>query len=292
MTGFATQKGALGPHSWTWDMRAVNSKGLDLRLRVPDWIEGLEPAIRAELGKRLGRGSVSLGLRVQRDEAEGALTLNAAQLSRVLDAIAETEAEAAKRDISLSTSKASDIIALRGVLDAPSDDQDTAALKAAMLAELPEVIDAFLAMRRTEGAALAAVLTEQLDRIAALTEDAAAMLEDRQTEMAANLKKNLARVLDNTDGMDEARLAQELALIAVKSDVTEEIDRLRAHVGAARDLLTQGSPVGRKLDFLMQEFNREANTLCSKAQNSDLTAIGLDLKVVIDQMREQVQNVE
>ena len=147
-------------------------------------------------------------------------------------------------------------------------------------------------MRSTEGAALAQVLEGQLSEVASLTAEAAGLAEARKDEMAETLKRNLARVMDNTEGADEARVAQELALIAVKADVTEEIDRLTAHVQAARDLIGQGGPVGRKLDFLMQEFNREANTLCSKAQHSGLTNIGLALKAVIDQMREQVQNVE
>ena len=147
-------------------------------------------------------------------------------------------------------------------------------------------------MREEEGTALARILGDQLTMVEALVAQAAELAEARRGLMAETLRANLARVMENADGADPDRVAQELALIAVKSDVTEEIDRLRAHVAAARALLDKGGPVGRKLDFLMQEFNREANTLCSKAQNSELTAVGLDLKAVIDQMREQVQNIE
>jgi uncharacterized protein (TIGR00255 family) len=147
-------------------------------------------------------------------------------------------------------------------------------------------------MRQTEGEALAGVLTSQLDQVASLTEQAAELAAQRKDKMADALRENLARVMDNTQGADPDRVAQELALIAVKADITEEIDRLIAHVAAARDLLGQDGAVGRKLDFLMQEFNREANTLCSKAQSADLTSVGLELKAVIDQMREQVQNIE
>ena len=147
-------------------------------------------------------------------------------------------------------------------------------------------------MRQSEGAALCAVLAAQLDEVSALTQEAAALAEARKEDVAAMLKENLARVLDNTDGADPDRVAQELALLAVKADVTEEIDRLITHVAAARSLVRDGGAVGRKLDFLMQEFNREANTLCSKSGDAALTAIGLDLKLTIDQMREQVQNVE
>ena len=147
-------------------------------------------------------------------------------------------------------------------------------------------------MRASEGAALRSILSGQLDQIAGLVEQAAGAAQAREGQMAETLRAQLARVTDNADPVDEPRVAQELALIAVKSDITEELDRLRAHVGAARDLLSQGVPIGRKLDFLSQEFNREANTLCAKSQHTGLTAIGLDLKAVIDQMREQVQNVE
>ena len=167
-----------------------------------------------------------------------------------------------------------------------------APLLAVLLEEFPKLLADFDAMRAAEGAALQQVMQAQLSEVETLTAEAATLAQARKGEMAEILKRNLARVLDNTDGADEARLAQELALIAVKSDITEEIDRLAAHVTAARDLLAQGGPVGRKLDFLMQEFNREANTLCSKAQSKDLTTVGLALKAVIDQMREQVQNVE
>ncbi|HDR29098.1 endoribonuclease YicC domain-containing protein, partial [Rhodovulum sp.] len=163
---------------------------------------------------------------------------------------------------------------------------------AALLADLDRLIDDFTAMRAAEGAALEALLRDQLAQIADLVKDAARAAEARREHMAESLRANLARVLDNSEGADPDRVAQELAMIAVKSDVREELDRLSAHVEAARALLDADGPIGRKLDFLMQEFNREANTLCSKSQSTPLTRIGLDLKHVIDQMREQVQNVE
>ena len=292
MTGFATLKGEQGAYGWTWDMRGVNAKGLDLRLRVPDWIDGLEPAVRGALGKAMARGSVSLGLRVQREESQTTQVVNPAQLNSILAALQDVENTAAKRGVTLAPTSGAELLATRGVLETASDDGDSAALKQALVAQLPDLITAFLEMRQTEGAALEIVLRSQLDRIEGLTADAAAAAEARRAETAAALQVNLARVLDNTDGADPDRVAQELALIAVKTDVTEELDRLQAHVEAARELIAKGSPAGRKLDFLMQEFNREANTLCSKAQSVALTRIGLDLKAVIDQMREQVQNVE
>ncbi|MGR3839074.1 MAG: YicC family protein, partial [Cognatishimia sp.] len=218
--------------------------------------------------------------------------LNAAHLSDVLAALEEIEDQAMAKGLSLAPSKSSDIIGLRGVFEASSHDKDTKALAAEILNQLPNVVVDFRSMREAEGATLSNILENQVVEIEALTAQAAETAEQRKDQMQETLRKNLARVLDNSDGADEARVAQELAVIVVKSDVTEEIDRLIAHVKAARDLLAKGSPIGRKLDFLMQEFNREANTLCSKAQNVDLTRIGLDLKTVIDQMREQVQNVE
>ncbi|MCB1363633.1 MAG: YicC family protein [Rhodobacteraceae bacterium] len=292
MTAFASARGEHESYSWAWELRSVNGKGLDLRLRVPDWLEGLEAALRAELTKSVVRGNVTLTLRLTRSEQTGALALNPAALSSVLDALAQVESEALERGMTLAPSRASDLLVLRGVLEAGTGDEDTAALIARLKAEFGALVRGFLKMRGEEGAALARILGDQLDMVAALTADAAALAEARKDAMAETLRANLARVLDQAQGADPDRVAQELALIAVKSDVREEIDRLGAHVGAARALLDSGGAVGRKLDFLMQEFNREANTLCSKAQDSDLTAVGLDLKAVIDQMREQVQNIE
>ncbi|MGJ8617036.1 MAG: YicC/YloC family endoribonuclease [Sulfitobacter sp.] len=292
MTGFASASGADAPLSWGWEVRSVNGKGLDLRLRVPDWVDGLEVGLRKKLGAVAARGNITCNLRLTREEGGSSMTVNAAQLDTVLTALHQIEQQAMDAGVSLAPSKATDIVTMRGVLEQAAPDQDTAALCATLLADFETVLADFDAMRQSEGAALAQVLEEQLSQVANLTSEAAALAKTRQDEMAETLRRNLARVMENTDGADEGRVAQELALIAVKSDITEEIDRLIAHVTAARDLLGQGGPVGRKLDFLMQEFNREANTLCSKAQNTALTNVGLALKAVIDQMREQVQNVE
>jgi uncharacterized protein (TIGR00255 family) len=295
MTGFAARKGQGAGHSWAWDLRSVNGKGLDLRLRVPDWIDGLEAALRTELGRALGRGNVSLSLKVARDgatEGEAALRVNPTVLGAVLRALGEVEAAAMDAGVTLAQATAADVLAVRGVLDMSSADEDTAPLRAAILADLPALLADFNAMRAAEGTALNGVIAAQLDRIDSLTRAATTEAEARRDATASALRDALAKVIANADGVDEARLTQELALIAVKNDVTEELDRLTAHVAAARDLLAEPGPVGRKFDFLMQEFMREANTLCSKAQALTLTRIGLDLKTVIDQMREQVQNVE
>ncbi|WP_245306279.1 YicC/YloC family endoribonuclease [Roseovarius aestuariivivens] len=292
MTAFASRTGASDRFTWSWDLRAVNGKGLDLRLRVPDWIDGLEAGLRARLGKALDRGNVTVSLRLQAGEATQTAKLDEAHLEAALDAMAEIEARAMTRGLSLAPATAADLLAVRGVFEPGGEaETDTAALCEALLADFEPVLADFLDMRAAEGQALSDILLGQIARIATLTESAEAAAEARRPQMEAAFRSAMARVLQDGAG-DEARIAQELAILAVKADVTEEIDRLHAHVGAARDLLAQGSPVGRKLDFLSQEFNREANTLCSKAQNTDLGAVGLDLKAAIERMREQVQNVE
>ena len=292
MTGFASAKGDLAPFSWGWELRSVNAKGLDIRLRVPDWLDGLEAALRADLAKSVARGNITVSLRLARSEDAGALALNPATLATVLDALEAIETEAMDRGLSLAPSKASDLLSQRGMLEVSTTVDDSAPLIAQLKQEFTTLVQEFVQMRSVEGAALAKVLDGQLVQVSQLTAQAADLAEARKGAMAEALKSNLARVMDNTDGAEPGRVAQELAMIAVKADVTEEIDRLGAHVTAAGDLLAAGGAVGRKLDFLMQEFNREANTLCSKAQSTDLTAVGLELKAVIDQMREQVQNVE
>ena len=294
MTGFAAAKGQGAGYAWAWDIRSVNGKGLDVRIRVPDWIEGLEPVLRADIGRAMLRGNVSLSLKVGRDQGEAGevLRVNPLALQAVLRALSEVEAAAMSTGVTLAQATAADVLVMRGVLDAATIEADTTALRAALMEDFPKLISDFNAMRAAEGAALNRVIAGQLGTIAALTADAATEALARRDSSAVTLRDALARVLANAEGVDETRLAQELAMLAVKTDVTEELDRLAAHVGAARRLLDEAGQVGRKFDFLMQEFMREANTLCSKAASLALTRIGLDLKTVIDQLREQVQNVE
>ncbi len=292
MTGYAAGTGSFDGFSWTWDLRSVNARGLDIRLRTPDWVTGLDQALRGRLSKSLGRGSVSLGLRLTRDEGEAELSINMNQLERVLKALEVVENTAANLNYGLRAPTASDILSMRGVTETTVQDSDPAPIKAALLADFEALLTAFQTSRAAEGAALYEILSGQINEIERLTTAAAATLADRQADQAQALRVNLQKILNNAEGGDADRVAQELALITVKTDVTEELDRLSAHINAARALLQSTEPTGRKLDFLTQEFNREANTLCSKAQSSALTAIGLDLKAVIDQMREQVQNVE
>lgn len=293
MTGFAARKGGHKTFSWAWELRSVNAKGLDLRLRVPDWIDGLEAGLRAKFSSVLSRGSVNLSLRLSREESSGGLQVNNAALNSVLEALSEVETRADLAGVSLAPTNAADILSLRGVLETATDDTvDTVPLRSALLEDFEGVLSAFLEMLAEEGRALDAILRGQLDRIADLTTEAASVAEARREAAATSFRAALSRVVDSGVDADPQRVAQELAMLAVKADVTEELDRLAAHVTAARALLDADGPIGRKLDFLMQEFNREANTLCSKSQSSTLTSVGLELKAVIDQMREQVQNVE
>ncbi|WP_235829794.1 YicC/YloC family endoribonuclease [Frigidibacter oleivorans] len=299
MTGFAAARGTgPGGAAWTWDLRSVNGKGLDLRLRLPEGIDGLEAALRSRLGQRIARGSVTLNLRLTRGAAGEGSRLNPAGLTAALAALAEVEAALRRQGLIPAPISAAAVLSLRGVTDTggeadPQPGEDTA-LVAAILADLDPLLDAFDASRAAEGRALAALVGAQIDRIAALATAARDMGQARRDDAAQALAAALARItaLTGTEMPDPARIAQELALLAVKSDVTEELDRLDAHVAAARALMVAEGPVGRRFDFLMQEFIREANTLCSKSGHAGLTAIGLDLKHVIDQMREQVQNVE
>lgn len=292
MTGYASGQGAFEGYSWTWELRSVNGKGLDLRFRLPEVLTGLDGEIRSKVSRVLSRGNVSASLKIQSVSADGAVELDPERLEVVLDAMAAVEARAMERGLSLAPSNAADVLGLRGVFDASREQDDTTKLRNHVLTAFDDVLEEMRAMQSKEGVQLSVVLAQQFDDIEALVEKAASVAEARKPETKAQVEAALARVVENADQLDEARVMQELALIAIKADVTEELDRLRTHVKAARDLIAGGSPAGRKLDFLAQEFNREANTLCSKSQNAALTSIGLELKSLIEQMREQVQNVE
>ena len=244
------------------------------------------------LAERIKRGNVTLSLKLSRAEAGTPPRLNAAALEAAVAMVMAAEAQAEARGLGLAPMTAADLLALKGVVDSGPETVDQAAQVAELLSRAGPLIEAFEATREAEGKALSGVITAQIDTIAALTAEARHAAAARRPDQIEALKAALARLSDVASGVEPARLEQELALIAVKTDVTEELDRLGAHVAAARTLLFADEPVGRKLDFLMQEFNREANTLCSKAQSTELTRIGLDLKTVIDQMREQVQNLE
>lgn len=294
MTAFASRSGAEGATGWQWDIRGVNARGLDLRLRLADEVSLLEPQLRKALAAALARGNVSVTLKLwHEDGAETGLQLDHAQLDRVLQALNTVQDRAFALGVTLGQPTAADVLGQRGVLAAGvKDDLDPDHLVRLLTDDFTALLAEFTAMRASEGAALGSVIAGQIAEIADLTARASACAAERAPKAAAALQEALSQLSTAASDIPPERLAQELALLAVKSDVTEEIDRLHAHVAAAKALLAQDGPVGRKLDFLAQEFNREANTLCAKAQDPALTALGLDLKAVIDRMREQVQNVE
>ena len=291
MTGYAEARGEGAGHEWRWELRSVNGRGLDLRLRLPDWVEGLEPAVRSAVGGAASRGSLTLSLRIAPADREASRALDDAALAGAAAMLIEVERTAREMDLALAPPTAAQVLGIPGVVRDARRETDSAGLREALLADLRPVLGQWDAARAAEGARLAEVLAGQLEEIAALVGEARAAARDREPEQAEALRRAIARVLGEAS-VDPDRLAQELALIAVRTDVAEEVDRLDAHVAAARDLLAADGPVGRRLDFLAQEFAREANTICSKAQSGGLTRIGLDLKAVIDRMREQVQNLE
>ncbi|MEM8570591.1 MAG: YicC/YloC family endoribonuclease [Pseudomonadota bacterium] len=293
MTGFASVQGGVNGVKWSWEARSVNGRGLDLRLRLPDGLERLETTLRAVFGKAFSRGSITLTLKLKRVEQSALPRLSLPHLDAVLDVAEELTNAAAQRGLAISPPCVGDLMAFRGVVDhdAPAAEDDVAVMEA-LVAEVEPLANALLRARIAEGSRLSEILAEQLvkiDKLLVAAEETAAIRDTLRGEV---LRQRVASLLEATPVVDETRLAQELAMIAVKADVTEELDRLKAHLAAAHDLIAEPGPIGRKFDFLSQEFNREANTLCSKSASSDLTAVGLEMKVAIDQMREQIQNVE
>jgi uncharacterized protein (TIGR00255 family) len=290
MTGYARASGALPGYSILVEIRSVNARGLDVRLRLPPGLDALEPELRRRIGARLVRGAVTCTLAAEREGAGGDVVVNSRALETVLNAIAALD-----KGHRFSPPRIDGILALKGVLeqrDAPLDPEAGEALNTALLAAADMALQNLSAARRREGAMLAAALTGRIDEIAALTARAAAHPARSREAILEKLRRQVAELVAAGPGLGEERLMQEAMLLATRADIKEEIDRLDAHVAAARALVAAGGPVGRKLDFLAQEFNREANTLCSKSNAVDLTAIGLDLKTAIDQLREQVQNIE
>lgn len=299
MTGFARAEGADPIRSgatYMWEVRSVNGKGLDTRWRIPPGFEGLEIAVREAVGKRLKRGNVSVTLTVSSDSEQTSYRVNETLLDQIVEAARHWQVKTG--DIAgVKPPRLDGLLALRGVVEPVGESElDTEAREkrdAALIAILDVALVKLVEARAAEGARMETILTSHLDTIANLVEQAAATAALRPEAVKARLKEQVAALLEAQTQISEDRLAQELALLAVKSDVREELDRLRAHIAQARELIDEDKgPVGRRLDFLCQEFNREANTLCSKAQDVALTRIGLDLKAVIDQFREQVQNIE
>jgi uncharacterized protein (TIGR00255 family) len=290
MTGYASASGSHERLHWQWEIRSVNGKGLDVRLRLAPGFEALEVAVRDAVQRHLKRGNLQITLTCGRGSSDQHLVVNEEVLEQALSL-----AERLWQRLGGDPPRAESILALRGVLDiaAPEDSEETVALRdGAMLRSLNEALSALVASRRGEGMRLAAVVADKIDRIESLTIAARDSPARAVEAIRTRLAEQVARLVQASTSLDQDRLHQEAALLAARADIQEEIDRLLAHVEAARKLLDTTEPVGRQFDFLAQEFNREANTLCSKAPDRTLTAIGLELKTVIDQLREQVQNIE
>ena len=290
MTGFARAGGSSGAAGWSWEIKSVNGRALDIRCRLPQGLERLDPPVRGMVAARLKRGNVTVGLRLSQAPDAAAMRVNRAWLDELIALAAEYRASDG-----IAPPRLDGMLALRGVIEAaeqPDDDADSGQDDVAMLETLDAALAELVHERQAEGALLAAALTDRIEEIAALTRQAEALMPSRQEALGARLREQVAALVDAGAPVTEERLAAELAVLAVKIDVTEEIDRLKSHCAAASRHLQEDGAVGRKLDFLSQEFNREANTLCSKASHAALTDIGLALKAAIDQFREQVQNVE
>lgn len=290
MTGFGRSDGTLSNIHWAWEVRSVNGRGLDVRLRVPPGSDALEPRIREAVTRRFTRGSINVSLQVQRETGTTEIRLNEAALEQVLKA-----AEHIQHLTGCERPRAEGLLALKGVLETVEPIEDEEATKArhnAMMESLSEALSELAASRNSEGQRLTTVLSEQLAQIERLVTDVTASPSRTPEAITARLAEQIQKLLDTGAQLAPDRLHQEAVLIATRADVEEELQRLRAHVAATRELLDEKGPAGRKLDFLTQEFNREANTLCSKANAPDVTRAGLALKTVIDQMREQVQNIE
>ncbi|MEL6967454.1 MAG: YicC/YloC family endoribonuclease [Pseudomonadota bacterium] len=296
MTGFARAAGALDGYDWAWELKAVNGKGCDVRFRLPHGCEALELPAKKLITASVARGNIQVTLALGGPALTAVPVINHAALAAVVEAANAASVQAN----GLRPASVGELLALRGVLDmaAPASSQDHASLRpeAAILATLSEALDQLNAVRVGEGQALQDVLTAHIDQIAALHERAVAEPSRSPEALQARLQSQLGRITgavsDADLQFDPDRIHQELALLATRADISEELDRLAAHCEAARALLSSAEPVGRRLDFLAQEFNREANTLCSKSHSSGLTEIGLELKVVIDQFREQALNIE
>jgi len=290
MTGFARGHGVSGPYAWAWEIKSVNGKGLDLRLRTPPGWDAIEVPVRVQAAEALTRGSVQANLTVERSGAAPTVRINDAVLDAILTTVRKLEGK-----IGASPPSLDGLLALKGVIEiaaAEEREDERRSAESAVIAGFGQAIGSLAEMRRREGAALETILSARLGELAALTQRAERSPGRRPDAIRARLAEQVASLLAQSERFDADRLHQEAIMIATKADVREELDRLVAHVAQARHLIEQGGPVGRRLDFLAQELNREANTLCAKANDVELTNIGLELKAAVEQFREQVQNVE
>ncbi len=290
MTGFARRDGGGEGYRWTWELRSVNGKGLDIRLRLPSGFEYIELAARERLSAGLARGNVQATLTAHQQPGAGRIRINEEVLAGVTAAMEKIAGRLQAQPPTLDG-----ILSIRGVMEAADVEPDEEArerLADLILADLANALADLVVVRKREGDAIAAVLRTRLDDIERLVRSAEASPARTPDAIRTRLAEQIAALLDAAPTLDPDRLHQEAVLLANKADIREEIDRLDAHIAATRDLIAENGPVGRRLDFLAQEFNREVNTLCAKSNDRALTAIGLELKSLVDQLREQIQNLE
>ncbi|MGH7087567.1 MAG: YicC/YloC family endoribonuclease [Stellaceae bacterium] len=291
MTGFARVEGRDEGFGFVWEVKSVNGKALDLRLRLPPGCDALEPPLRQSLAQHLKRGAVSAQLGLTRSGGAAGLRLNRDALEAVLAIARQVSTE-----IETAPLRLDGLLAIKGVIESGEEEAESEAMRmrreVALLAGWQAALARLAEMRVAEGARLETVLTARLDEIAELVAQCEALAAVQPEALRARLREQVEELLEAVPALPDERLAQEAALIAAKADVREELDRLVAHLAAARALLAEGGAIGRRFDFLCQEFNREANTLCAKSSDIALTRLGLALKAAIEQLREQVQNIE
>lgn len=290
MTGFARADGAHSGAVWHWELRSVNGRGLDLRFRFPPGYEGLEQKVREACSGALARGNCSVSLNVKSESRAGEIRLNEPALRQAMAAAAKAGELAGGGPVTLET-----LLSFKGVVETGEAEETSEVMTArfeAMLASFAEALAELVKARESEGRRLRSIIAAKLDEIEALTSEARRAPSRTPEAIQKRLGEQVARLMSAAGDLDQSRLYQEAVLLSVKADVEEELERLGAHVSGARELLDAGAPVGRKLEFLAQEFQREANTLCAKSNASDVTRAGLALKSAIDQLREQVQNIE
>lgn len=291
MTGFSRATGTHAIWSWTWELKSVNGKGLDVRLRLPMGFDSFEPPARSLLSGIFSRGNISAGLVLKQTESESGYRINEEHLQTLLDAAARVQS----RMPDAAPARVDGLLGLRGVIEPLDDDVDEetrASLEKALAASLEDAARDMALVRAEEGARLATVLNDFIALLDGLCVQAQAASETQEAAIRARMKEQIAVVLESASGLEAGRLEQEIALLMTKADIREELDRLAAHIASVRELMAAGGAIGRRLDFLCQELNREANTICSKAHETALTRIGLDMKATIEQFREQVQNIE
>jgi len=291
MTGFARASAQHGNYNWTWEIRSVNGKSLDVRCRIPSGFDALDLPTRNVIAKKFKRGNISVSLNVNHTKEHGGYRVNQDLLQQLVEVMKAVEEEIPD----VASPRIDGLMGLRGVIEQVEEDESEEEKEnahAMILSNLGDALDSLQENRASEGKRMETVLHGHIDEIEELCGKAEACASAQPEALRSRLIRQLKEVMEDLPELNEERISQEAAVLMTKADVREELDRLRAHIEGARELMGQGSPCGRKLDFLCQEFNREANTLCSKAQDVDLTRIGLDFKAVIDQFREQVQNIE